>query len=290
MKRQALAMALALSLIPGLMAVDVPAFAWGKSKTHQTQNSGSTYEYVAYVFKKLQTHWEPPAYEQTLSPTLLTFVLNDDGSLHSSHLKTISGDNGSGDRALEFVRRNAPFGNFPDNLRGSQLEFKFKIEPDSLHMMSYQVVSQRAKEPVVKYNEPSGGVALGASLFYMAAQGPITGKVSWKEPEVQTDAEQSMTLYIQEIQDRIQQKWQLPEGLTSSERAVAYLMIDRDGSLLSATLKQSSGNKAVDRAAIEAIMASAPFSRVPESALSLPVEVEYVFERVAPEPSDTLVD
>jgi TonB family protein len=128
---------------------------------------------------------------------------------------------------------------------------------------------------------------MGASLFYMSAQAPITGRVSWTSPELQTDSEQSMLQYVDQIQSRIQQNWRLPEGVTSSERAVALLMIDRDGSLLSATLKQSSGNKLVDKAALQAIFGSAPFARVPVDAPSLPVEIEYVFERVAPEPSDT---
>jgi TonB family protein len=152
-------------------------------------------------------------------------------------------------------------------------------------MVSYQVVSQQNKEAVVKYNAPTNGAALGASLFYMAAQAPITGQVSWKTPDTKTDSEESMTLYVNEIQDRIQQNWQLPEGVSSPDRAVAYLMIDRDGSLLSATIKQSSGNKQVDKAALNAVIQSAPYGRVPTSAVSLPVEVEYVFERVAPEPT-----
>jgi TonB family protein len=284
MKRQALALGLTLGLISGLVAMDLPAFA--KARNRQTQQNDSTYAYVSRVFEKLKAHWEPPAYEQTLTNSMLTFVLNDDGSLYSSKLKTVDADNGSGQRALDFIKSNAPFGKLPAALQGSQLEFKFKIAPDSLQMVSYQVVSKQNKEPVVKYNNPTNGATLGASLFYMAAQAPITGKVTWTTPETQTDAEQSMALYINEVQERIQQGWQLPEGVTSSERAVAYLMIDRDGSLLSASLKQSSGNKIVDQAALKAITASAPFPRVPASALSLPVEIEYVFERVAPEPSD----
>jgi TonB family protein len=284
MKRQALAFWLTLGLFSGLAALELPAFA--KARHQQAQQNDSTYEYVSRVFDKLKTHWEPPAYEQTLSNSLLTFVLNDDGTLYTSKLKTVDADNGSGQRALDFIKNNAPFGKLPAALQGSQLEFKFKITSDSLQMVSYQVVSKQNKEPVVKYNNPSNGAMLGASLFYMAAQAPITGQVSWQAPETQTDAEQSMTLYVNDVQERIQQEWRLPEGVSSSERAVAYLMIDRDGSLLSASLKQSSGNKAVDQAALSAITSSAPFPRVPASALSLPVEIEYVFERVAPEPSD----
>lgn len=284
--KRILTLSLVLGLLSGGSVSPVPA--WGKQKnTASSYKADSTYEYVSRVFSKLQSHWEPAAYEQMVSNTLLTFVLNEDGTIASTKLQGTENDHGTGERALSYIRQQAPFGRFPDTLQGSQLEFKFKIAPESLQMVSYQVVPPQKREAVVKYNEPINGAAMGASLFYMSAQAPITGRVSWTSPELQTDSEQSMLQYVDQIQSRIQQNWRLPEGVTSSERAVALLMIDRDGSLLSATLKQSSGNKLVDKAALQAIFGSAPFARVPVDAPSLPVEIEYVFERVAPEPSDT---
>lgn len=284
-----ISLALTLALMAGV-AVSMPLAAVAKKATQPTERSqkvDSTYEYVYRVFDKLQTHWEPPAYDQTLDNALLSFTLNPDGKLASSQFKALTEGNGSAERALEFIKKNAPYGPFPATLQANQLEFKFKITPTSLQMISYEIVNPQQKQVVSANNLPIDGQQKGASLFYMVAQPTLSGKVTtWKDPAAQTSMEQSMTTYVNEVQDQIQQKWQLPEGVVSSERAVALLMIDRDGSLLSTTLKQSSGNPVIDKAALNAIMQSAPFTRVPAVAPSLPVEIEYVFERVAPEPSD----
>ena len=280
----------ALLLFTGVIGPATSALAADPQvKIQKIQKNDSVYEYVSHVFEKLQAHWEPGAYEQTLSNALLTFVLNPNGTIASSQLQTVAGDNDSGQKALQYVKQNAPYGKFPASLQGEQLVFRFKIMPTSLQMVSYQAVPQQSKtkDVVVKSNLPIDGTMMGASLFYMGAQAPsLNGKVSWNNPDTQNEAELSMQGYVDEVEKQIQQKWTLPEGAISSERAVALLMIDRDGSLLSATLKQSSGNKVVDQAALNAVTQSAPFARVPQSALSLPVTIEYVFERVAPEPSE----
>lgn len=239
----------------------------------------SSYAYVASVFDKLQSHWETQAYDQRLSAnSVLTFTLTGDGNLLSSHLDAAMPASEGGQSVLTFLKNNAPFGHFPAGLSGSQLELKVKLTPGSLQMLGYQIVNKAdSKEQLVTYASPSVA-AQPVSLFYARAVPVTPGKV-WDQPETQTDDEKAMANYVSLVQDQIRQNWRLAQDY-KFERTVAMVMIDRDGSLLSAQLKQSSGDKVVDKAALNAIMTAGPFPKAPANVQSLPVTIEYVFDPV----------
>lgn len=241
------------------------------------KQADSTYGYVSAVFDKLQNHWEHQAYEKRLEAnSLLTFTLNEDGSLGASHLDSAQPGNESSEEIQEFLKQNAPFGPFPSNLTGSQLEFKVKLTPGSLQMLGYQLVERKVNDQVISYAASS--VAQPVSLFYARALPVTPGKV-WDNPDSQTDDEKSMASYVADVQEQIRKNWRLASDY-KFERTVAMVMIDRDGSLLSAQLRQSSGDKVVDKAALNAIYTAGPFPKAPDSVKSLPITIEYIFDPV----------
>lgn len=237
----------------------------------------STYGYVSAVFDKLQGHWEKQAYEKRVEAnSLLTFTLNEDGSLNASHLDAGQSPSESSREILEFLKQYAPFGQFPTNLTGSQLEFKVKLTPGSLQMLGYQLVEPKKADTIVAYAAPT--TAQPVSLFYARALPVTPGKV-WDKPDTVTDDEQAMASYVAEVQEQIRRNWRLAQDY-KFERTVAMVMIDRDGSLMSAQLKQSSGDKTVDRAALNAIYTAGPFPQAPSGVKSLPITIEYIFDPV----------
>jgi TonB family protein len=242
-----------------------------------TEQTDSTYAYVSSVFDKLQSHWETQAYDTRLQAnSLLTFTLSEDGTLLSTQLDGGQTGNDSSQNVVAFLKQNAPFAHFPSTLTGSQLEFKVKLAPGSLQMLGYQIVEKNVNNQVVSYAAPSA--AQPVSLFYARALPVTPGKV-WDKPEAQSEEDKNMAAYVNEVQEQIRKNWRLAEDY-KFEQTVALVMIDRDGSLLSAQLKKSSGDKLVDKAALNAVMTAGPFPKVPANVQSLPVMIEYVFEPV----------
>lgn len=233
----------------------------------------STYAYVSRVFDKLQAHWEEQVYANQLSDNLLTFVLDEDGGLHSSGLNA-GANTDSGRAILAYLKQNAPFGRFPAGLQGSQLEFKFKLASGSLQMVSYQLLTRPNKDSVIAFANPVANQPQPVSLFYTRVGAP--GKV-WDKPAAATDAEVSMEAYVEQVRQQVKSNWALPQDYPF-QRTIAVLMIDRDGTLLGSSLKQSSGDATVDKAALNAINASGPFPAAPTNVPSLPITIEYIFE------------
>jgi TonB family protein len=302
------ARALAVLLLLGVAA---PSIGWAKRKAPASAaparvygnkrfgRNDTTYQYVAGVFDKLQAYWEKQAYEQRLTANaLLSFALDDEGRLIASKLDTPAGSqsgltpvgpeassekDAAGTDALAFLKQSAPFGRLPETLAGSRLEFTFKLAPGSMQMISYKVVESPRTDAVLSYAAPVTPTPPAASLFYArvvdTVEAPKVGKV-WDKPDSRTSDEEAMDQYIEGVRERIRQQWKQPENAVSFAPVTALLQIDRDGSLLSATLTQSSGSKAIDKAILNTIYEAAPFKDAPDDIKSLPVTLEYVFEPV----------
>jgi TonB family protein len=285
MKMSFLSPKTALSLAVVALVGATPLAGWAK-KAQDEMPKDTTYQYVSGVFDKLQSNWEQQAFDQRLNAnSTLTFTLGDDGTLLGSQLDAGNGDQASGKESMAFLKEATPFGKFPSGLEGDSLEFKFKLTPGSMQMVSYRVLEdQKKKDSVISYASPAapGGQA-AASLFYArvvdSVETPRVGKV-WEKPDVQTVDEQVMNDYVTGIQQKIQTAWKQPGEEVSFAPTVAMIQIDRDGSVLSANIKQSSGNKDIDKAIVETVSNAGPFERVPEAAQSLPVTIEYIFEPV----------
>jgi TonB family protein len=268
--RLALAMLLASTMLAGNGFAKTVA-----PKASQTADSATAY--VAAVFDKMQHHWEEQAYENRLTAnSLLTFIVDEDGTLTASHVDANTAGQIAAQELVSFLKQNAPFGHFPSNLTGSQLEFKVKLTPGSLQMLGYQVVEHKVNEQVITYASPT--TAQPTPLYYARAIPVTPGKV-WDKPDTQTNDEKAMADYVNQVQEQIRKNWRLAEDYKFN-RTVAMLMIDRNGSLLGAQLKQSSGDKTVDKAALNAIYTAGPFPKAPANVQSLPVMIEYIFDPV----------
>lgn len=246
----------------------LPLAAWAKAPD-------STYAYVSRVFDKLQAHWEEQVYANQLTDNVLTFVLDEDGGLHSSGLN-VGANTDSGRAILSYLKSNAPFGRFPVSLQGSQLEFKFKLDAGSLQMVSYQLLPKPNKDAVIAFASPVANQPQPVSLFYTRVGVP--GKV-WDKPASASGTADAMTSYVEQVRQQVKSNWQLPQDY-HFQRTIAVLMIDRDGTLLGSSIKQSSGDATVDKAALNAINTAGAFPVAPANVPSLPITIEYIFEPV----------
>jgi TonB family protein len=283
---------LASVLLAGVIAL-APATAFAKfGKSHEQKplatynQKDSTYQYISAVFDKLQAFWSKQGLEQRMAAnSVISFTLNGQGNVISSNVESSSTSDEIGTNALNYVKQTGSFGAMPDSVTGQNLEFKFKLSPESLQMLSYRFSDnpQIANAAISSAAPTTSSPAAVSSLFYARvvdnAEAGRNGKVENKA-EAKVSDEAVMEEYVSSIREQISQQWRQPNETVTTGPAMATLQIDRDGSLLGAILNQSSGNKEVDRAILNTIYQSVPFAPAPKQVQSLPVTVQYVFEPV----------
>lgn len=83
--------------------------------------------------------------------------------------------------------------------------------------------------------------------------------------------------YMKELQRRIKMNWDPPKG-NESKRVILLFTISRDGRLLNIQVSKSSGLKAADDAAINAVKLTAPFRPLPPEFRGNSVDIQFTFD------------
>jgi TonB family protein len=258
-----------------MMALAMLLLSPGSFVSAQSAPKNEVDTYISQVFEQMKARWIQTESGKRPMRSQLRFTLNDDGTLSASRLEIGPEAISANREVLEFLKHSAPFDAFPQSLKGSRMSFSFKFTPVSLEMTGHQVLQAQLQpelESPLKFTPPV--LALLALSDTSRAAKPAPSQLPLRK-----DQEPDMETYIAAIQQKVKEKWQLPQDYVFKS-VVADIMVDRDGSLLSAMLKQSSGDRTVDKAALKAIQDAAPFERVPASAQSLPVQIEYIFDPV----------
>lgn len=83
--------------------------------------------------------------------------------------------------------------------------------------------------------------------------------------------------YMRELQRRIKMNWDPPKG-NESKRVVLLFKIAKDGRLLSCSVFKSSGLQGADKAAINAVQATAPFRPLPAEFKGQSIDIQFTFD------------
>ena len=83
--------------------------------------------------------------------------------------------------------------------------------------------------------------------------------------------------YMRELQRRIKMNWDPPKG-NESKRVVLLFKIAKDGRLLSCSVFKSSGLPNADKAAINAVQATAPFRPLPAEYKGQSIDIQFTFD------------
>lgn len=97
------------------------------------------------------------------------------------------------------------------------------------------------------------------------------------EPEEQQRQEKLFVKYMDDLQKDIKRNWNPPRG-DESKRVVLLFKLDKQGTLLSVKVVQSSGSKSADEAAISAVEKSAPFKPLPIDFTGDNVDIQFTFD------------
>jgi TonB family protein len=83
--------------------------------------------------------------------------------------------------------------------------------------------------------------------------------------------------YMRDLQKRIKMNWDPPKG-SKSKRVVLIFKIAKDGKLLSCSVFKSSGLPGADKAAINAVQATAPFGPLPPEFKGSSIDIRLTFD------------
>jgi TonB family protein len=83
--------------------------------------------------------------------------------------------------------------------------------------------------------------------------------------------------YMRELQRRIKRNWEPPKG-NESKRVVLIFKVSRDGRMLSLRVFKSSGVAEADKAAINAVELTAPFSPLPPEYKGKDIDIQFTFD------------
>lgn len=83
--------------------------------------------------------------------------------------------------------------------------------------------------------------------------------------------------YMRDLQRRIKMNWDPPKG-NESKRVVLLFKIAKDGRLLSCSVFKSSGLPGADKAAINAVQATAPFRPLPAEFKGQSIDIQFTFD------------
>lgn len=96
-------------------------------------------------------------------------------------------------------------------------------------------------------------------------------------PGIDTIREPDFGPYMRELQRRIKMNWDPPKG-NESKRVVLLFKIAKDGRLLSCSVYKSSGLPSADKAAINAVQATAPFKPLPAEFKGQHIDIQFTFD------------
>ena len=85
------------------------------------------------------------------------------------------------------------------------------------------------------------------------------------------------TSYMRNVQNKIKTNWVPPKG-DESRKVVLVFKVGKDGRILSHSIYNSSGDKTMDDAAIEALLKSQPFEPFPDNFSGDSIDIQFTFD------------
>ena len=122
----------------------------------------------------------------------------------------------------------------------------------------------------------SGTKLAGGGGGYGSAGNPGPGNPNGA-PGIDAIREPDFGPYMRELQRRIKMNWDPPKG-DQSKRVVLMFKIAKDGRLLSCSVHKSSGLPNADKAAIQAVQATAPFRPLPADFKGSSIDIQFTFD------------
>lgn len=119
------------------------------------------------------------------------------------------------------------------------------------------------------------GIIVGSVSYLALPTQADDSSVGTQKPIVSNKKSPDMTNYMSLVKRKIQNVWRSPDVQRNCTVTVLF-SLDKNGTLVSNSIKSSSGLPNIDQAALQAIKKSAPFAKLPDGAGKF--SVEYSFE------------
>jgi len=137
------------------------------------------------------------------------------------------------------------------------------------------------RDPLEPLPDAYKGKYLNINIIFNCV--PKNPKKNFDKPEKITqnqtnnEADTDFGPYMKNLQNKIKTNWHPPKG-DSSKKVIVLFKLDKDGTVLSSKIKESSGDEETDNAALKAISVSSPFDPLPQSFKENNVDVQFTFD------------
>lgn len=198
--------------------------------------------YIKILQLKTYRYWDPPRRFEN-RPIVLKVKINKDGKLLALKVKK-SSDNAIADEAAKSAVESAePFSPFPSEYNERNVSLLFIFDNQTLNIKSLSDYTESVP--------------------------------SKKNSDSQTETYWGP--YMRNIQHEIKRNWNPPRG-NESKHVVVMFRINKDGNLKSLAIMEYSGNAETDKAAIEAVEDSSPFSPLPSEFKGTEIPIQFTFD------------
>ncbi len=111
-------------------------------------------------------------------------------------------------------------------------------------------------------------------VFFMPA---FSDEINYNQPQKRISIQEEFGDYMTSVQSKISKSWVAPDVVEEGHASVIF-KIDKEGNVISAYMKESSGNKLYDESAINSVYKAAPYAAFPENASRDMITVQYSFD------------
>ena len=184
--------------------------------------------YMEDVQQKIKANWNPPTIDVSNS-TILLFKVGKNGELLQTNVKRSSGNEEVDKSAIEALEKAIPFKKFPDGVKLQNIDIEFSFD----------------------YNVVDNGPVQSKDIST-----PLIKVIMTEKPNV------SFEKYLEKLCKKISEKLDDTKGNQQNSTSVS-LEISQKGSLKSASLKRTSGDKNSDIEITKSVFLAAPFEPLP---------------------------
>lgn len=200
-------------------------------------------DYMENLQKNIKKNWNPPL-DRSSKRVVLLFKISKDGKLLDCKVHQSSGNEATDKAAIIAVKKTV-FEPLPKKDMRDSVDVQFTFD--------YNVF----------YGTEKKDMQLGTSVL---VNGSSSKSLS---PEYKK--------FLKNMRKRIKENWRPPVNGQGTRTIVTFNVL-KDGKLANCKVHKSSGNKLVDRAALDAVEKSAPFDSLPAEEKSDSVNIQFTFD------------
>ena len=203
----------------------------------------------------------------TEKPIVFEIKVLPNGNLMESKIIESSGNKSFDDGVMEAVKKSAPFGKLPEEMKmeyiGGRFNFGYKEERILLKNNGYNVETNDSGT-IKLTNNGQNNLSIPPQMKFMEERDNKTTQIV-KINDVKSNDGYILNSYFDSVYKKIMNSLKNSNKMVGQAKFTVLLKIARDGSLVDCFMTDSTGSTRLDKTMLEIIRESAPFDPIPDA-------------------------